>query len=138
MANREMAASPESAQAPCPARKVFDLIGPKWTMTILHTLQVGARPIRFRRLQQAVGSITPKELTKRLRDLERAGLLARTIYAEVPPRVEYSLTDLGRSLMPAMITIHDWAVEHGAAVEASQLSYDLASAGAAAGPGHTV
>ncbi len=112
----------------CPANQVFDLIGPKWTMTILHTMQANPGPIRFRLLQRQVGSITPKELTKRLRELERAGLATRTIFAEVPPRVEYALTDLGRTLIPALVGLHEWATEHGAQVEVNRAQFDQNSA----------
>ncbi len=82
----------------CPATRVFDLIAHKWTLAIIHTMHFNKRPIRFRELQRKVGSITPKELTKRLRELERAGLATRTIFAEVPPRVEYALTHLAETL----------------------------------------
>ena len=74
-------------------------------------------PARCRELQRRVAPITQKELTKRLRDLERSGLVARRVYAEVPPRVEYRLTELGLTLMPALTGLHEWAERYGAAVD---------------------
>ena len=85
-----------------------------------HPLCVCTRPggpVRFRKLQRTVEPITQKELTKRLRELERAGMVDRRVYAEVPPRVEYRLTELGSSLMPALIGLHDWAEQHGVVVD---------------------
>ena len=75
-------------------------------------------PVRFRKLQRAVEPITQKELTKRLRELEQAGMVDRRVYAEVPPRVEYRLTELGSSLVPALVGLHEWAERFGASVDA--------------------
>lgn len=66
---------------------------------------------------ELVAPITEKELTKRLRDLERSGLVGRRVYAEVPPRVEYRLTELGSTLIPALTGLHEWAERSGAAVD---------------------
>ena len=86
-------------------------------MHILFTLRQAGQPVRFRRLQQMTGPITQKELTKRLRELERSGLVHRRVYAEVPPRVEYRLTELGGTLMPALEAFSAWAEQYGPAVE---------------------
>lgn len=94
----------------------MDLIAHKWTIHILFALHEAGGPIRFLRLQRAVSPITQKELTKRLRDLERSGLVDRRVFAEVPPRVEYRLTELGSSLIPALDGLHEWAERHGGAV----------------------
>ncbi len=110
----------------CPATRVLDLIAHKWTVAIVRTLHRAGGPVRFRELQRSVGSITPKELTKRLRDLERAGLATRTIFAEVPPRVEYALTSLGLTLMPTLDALHQWAGEHADQVDANRRSFDEA------------
>src|SRR5271156_5810113 len=98
-------ALPAEPHAPveCPASRAIDLIAHKWTIHILFALHEGGGPVRFRKLQRAVEPITQKELTKRLRELERAGMVDRRVYAEVPPRVEYRLTDLGSSLVPALV-----------------------------------
>jgi DNA-binding HxlR family transcriptional regulator len=85
-------------------------------MHILFTLRQAGQPVRFRRLQQMTGPITQKELTKRLRELEHSGLVHRKVYAEVPPRVEYRLTELGGTLMPALEAFSAWAVKYGPAV----------------------
>ena len=108
----------------CPATLVLDLIAHKWTISIVHRLSRSTSPIRFRQLQREVGAITQKELTKRLRDLERAGLVDRTIYAEVPPRVEYRLTSLGSTLIPILDGLHDWALTHAEAVEQNRRQAD--------------
>jgi DNA-binding HxlR family transcriptional regulator len=95
----------------------MELVAHKWTIQILFALYQDAAPVRFRQLQRAVTPITQKELTKRLRALERSGLVDRRVYAEVPPRVEYRLTKLGLTLKPALVTLHEWAEQYGAAVE---------------------
>ena len=112
---------PADGRAPdhgdCPASRAIDLVAHKWTMHILFTLRQAVGPTRFRRLQQLISPITQKELTKRLRELERSGLVHRQVYAEVPPRVEYRLTELGGTLMPALEAFAAWAEQYGPAVE---------------------
>jgi DNA-binding HxlR family transcriptional regulator len=112
----------------CPATRVFDLIAHKWTVTIIHHLHTANGPIRFRQLQRLVDPITQKELTKRLRELERSGLVQRTIFAEVPPRVEYRLTDLGATLIPALAGLHQWAESYADVVDENQRRADEARA----------
>lgn len=102
-----------AAPVACPAAFAMELVAHKWTIHILFALHHATAPVRFRRLQRETTPITQKELTKRLRELERSGLVAREAFAEVPPRVEYRLTDLGRTLMPALEGLHDWASRHG-------------------------
>jgi DNA-binding HxlR family transcriptional regulator len=104
----------------CPASRAIELVAHKWTIHILFALHEAGGPVRFRKLQVAVKPITQKELTKRLRDLERAGMVDRRIFAEVPPRVEYRLTELGSSLIPVLTGLHEWAERFGAIVEANQ------------------
>ena len=108
----------------CPASLVLDLIAHKWTVTLLYRLHVAGGPIRFRQLQRGVGPITQKELTKRLRELERSGLVSRAIFAEVPPRVEYRLTDLGATLIPALAGLHDWAGQYADIVDQNRRNAD--------------
>ena len=105
-----------AAPAACPAAFAMELVAHKWTIHILFTLHRAGGPVRFRRLLRETAPITQKGLTGRLRELERSGLVAREAFAEVPPRVEYRLTDLGRTLMPALEGLHDWARSHGDAV----------------------
>ena len=113
----EATAGPTPAHKDCPATRAIDLVAHKWTMHILFTLRQAGQPVRFRRLQLMTGPITQKELTKRLRELERSGLVHRRVYAEVPPRVEYRLTELGGTLMPALEAFSAWAEQYGPVVE---------------------
>jgi DNA-binding HxlR family transcriptional regulator len=109
----------------------MELVAHKWTIHILFALHEAGGPARFRQLQRAVATITQKELTKRLRDLERSGLVHRRVYAEVPPRVEYRLTNLGLTLMPALTGLHEWATRYGPDVDEHRRR---SSAGPAAAP----
>ena len=105
------------AHGHCPAERAMELVANKWTVHILFALHEGRGPVRFRQLQRDVGLITQKELTKRLRALERSGLVHRRVYAEVPPRVEYRLTELGSTLMPALTALSEWAERYGPVVD---------------------
>ena len=106
----------------CPTRLVLDRIGDRWTVLVVLTLLDGTR--RFTELRELVRGITPKVLTATLRGLERDGLVRRVVHAEVPPRVEYSLTYLGRSLEEPLSGIREWAERHMPAVETSRSRYD--------------
>jgi DNA-binding HxlR family transcriptional regulator len=112
----------------CPATRVFDLVAHKWTVTIIYHLHRAGGPVRFRQLQRLVAPITQKELTKRLRQLERSGLVDRAIFAEVPPRVEYRLTELGGTLIPALAPLHEWSDLHADAIDANHRRADEALA----------
>ena len=94
----------------CPVETTLMLIGDKWKVLILRELLDGTK--RFGELKKAIGSVSQKVLTAQLRDMEAKGLLTRTVYAEVPPRVEYSLTPLGRSLKPIMDAIWAWGEQY--------------------------
>ncbi len=98
----------------CPSRDVLDLIGGKWAILILCCLQQG--PVRTGALMRMVGGISQKMLTQTLRDLERDGFVARISHPEVPPRVEYRLTDLGRSLSELARTMEQWVIQHYPAI----------------------
>ena len=93
----------------CPVETTLSLIGGKYKALILWHLSAGT--LRFSQLQKAV-TATPRMLTLQLRELENDGLISRTVYPEVPPRVEYAMTDLGRSLMPILTAIRDWGTEY--------------------------
>lgn len=95
----------------------LDLIANKWAVPIILTLaRSQARPLRFSELARAIPLITQKELTKQLRALETAGLVGRRVHAAVPPKVEYWLTDLGRSLRPVLDELGRWSAENGPAL----------------------
>jgi DNA-binding HxlR family transcriptional regulator len=111
--------------ASCPARKVLDRIGDRWTVLIVAVLSGGTR--RFSELRAAIGDITPKVLTQSLRALERDGLVSRTVYAEVPPRVEYRLSELGRSLITPIAAIRAWAEDNAEHILTAQDRYDTAN-----------
>lgn len=88
----------------------MELIGGKWKGVILYHLQAGR--MRFGQLKNVIGNVTQRMLTKQLRELEASGLVRRTVYAEVPPRVEYELTERGRTLQPVIASLEQWGREH--------------------------
>ncbi|ATC24804.1 transcriptional regulator [Caulobacter vibrioides] len=94
----------------CPSREMLDLIGGKWAILILCCLQQG--PVRTGSLMRQIGGISQKMLTQTLRDLEQNGFVERISYPEVPPRVEYRLTELGQSLSALARTLEQWVVAH--------------------------
>ncbi|MFF7155295.1 winged helix-turn-helix transcriptional regulator [Streptomyces sp. NPDC008139] len=105
-------------------RGILDRVGDKWTLLVVATLD-GER-LRFTELQQRVPGISQRMLTRTLRHLERDGLVSRTVYAEVPPRVEYELTPRGRTLIAPAVALAEWAVDNNPAIERSQATYDAA------------
>mgnify|MGYP004697556967 CR=1 FL=1 len=94
----------------CPVETTLSLIGDKWKVLILRDLLPGTK--RFGELRKSIGSVSQKVLTAQLRDMEESGLLKRKVYAEVPPRVEYTLTDLGYSLKPILDAMWKWGEEY--------------------------
>ncbi len=106
----------------CPTRLVLDRIGDKWTVLVI--LLLGSGPMRFSELRDRLGRAAPKVLTQTLRRMERDGLITRTIYAEVPPRVEYALTSLGNSLTGPITVIADWAETNVSRITTAQTAYD--------------
>ena len=90
----------------CPVETTLLLIGDEWKVLILRDLMPGTKS--FGELKKSIGSVSQKVLTAQLLDMEESGLLTRTVYAEVPPRVEYRLTDLGRSLEPILDAMRNW------------------------------
>jgi DNA-binding HxlR family transcriptional regulator len=102
-------------------RAILDRICNKWTLLIVATLDQGL--LRFTDLHQQIPGISQRMLTLTLRNLERDGLVSRTVYAQVPPRVEYALTDAGRSLIPPALALAGWAIENVPHIEASRVAY---------------
>jgi DNA-binding HxlR family transcriptional regulator len=112
-------------EADCPTRKVLELIADKWTTLIFSLLEHGHK--RFSELQRGIGGISQKMLTQTLRGLERDGLVRRTIFAEIPPHVEYALTPLGQTLCGPIAAIQHWAETHIEEVITAQANYDAKS-----------
>ena len=108
----------------CPSRVVLDRIADKWTGLIV--LALADETLRFGELRERIGGVAPKVLTQTLRALERDGLVTRTVYAEVPPRVEYALTKLGRSLREPLEAVQLWAERHVSTVLAAREAADAA------------
>lgn len=94
----------------CPVETTLTLIGDKWKVLILRDLMPGTK--RFGELKKSVGNVSQKVLTAQLRAMEKSGLVNRKVYAEVPPRVEYSLTELGKSLKPILDSLWRWGEEY--------------------------
>ena len=103
-------------------RAVVDLLTGKWSVDVLYLLANGTR--RYSEVFYEVGEISKKTLTQTLRALERDGLIARRVYAEVPPKVEYSLTPLGWSITGPLMAMYEWAAEHLGDVEASRVEQE--------------
>ena len=98
----------------CPVETTLTLIGDKWKVLILRDLMT--KTLRFGELKHSIGTVSQKVLTSQLRDLERDGLVHREVFAEVPPRVEYSLTNTGRSLEPVIDSMRIWGEAYQKAV----------------------
>lgn len=98
----------------CPVETTLTLIGDKWKVLILRDLLTGTK--RFGELKKSIGGVSQKVLTAQLRDMEDNGLVHRKVYAQVPPKVEYSLTDLGHSLKPILDALWNWGQEYKASM----------------------
>lgn len=96
----------------CPMEMTLDLIGGKWKALIMW--QLSLRVLRFNELRRLFPDVTQKMLTQQLRDLEHNGLISRKIYHQVPPKVEYALTDFGKTLMPVLIQMNQWGADYAA------------------------
>jgi DNA-binding HxlR family transcriptional regulator len=102
--------APRSPRAVCPVTAVVDLVGGKWKIPLLWHLQRG--PLRYGDLRRAIPGISEKMLGQQLQALAADGLVDRTAYPEIPPRVEYALTERGRTLVPALNALAEWGVHH--------------------------
>lgn len=116
----------ESSLDPCPITPVIDLVFGRWTTQVMWVLNHDGR-LRFTDLQRRLPNITPKVLSQRLRQLERDGLVVRTYYPEVPPRVEYESTPLALSLRSVFNALAEWSGEHLEEVLAARRNYESAS-----------
>jgi DNA-binding HxlR family transcriptional regulator len=108
--------------AKCPVRDVLDRIGDKWSVLILKNLETG--PQRFGALKRLIGDISQRMLTQTLRDLQRDGLILRTVYPTVPPSVDYRLTKLGTSLMEPLEHLVQWSDRNHDKVRRARASFD--------------
>ncbi|GAA2364729.1 winged helix-turn-helix transcriptional regulator [Nonomuraea africana] len=106
----------------CPTRLVLDRIGDKWSVLVLLSLADGS--MRFTELRNRIGGVTPKVLTQTLRAMEGDGLLTRKVFAEVPPRVEYTLTELGHSLHGPVAAVTHWAEQNIGRIMESRAALD--------------
>jgi DNA-binding HxlR family transcriptional regulator len=116
-------------KAACPTRQVINRIGDRWSLLVLYALESGT--LRFQELRRVVDGISQKMLTQTVRALERDGLVTRTIYASVPPKVEYSLTPLGRGLTQRIAAIREWAYDSIDEIEQARRDFDRRTNGPA-------
>ncbi|MDW5325213.1 helix-turn-helix domain-containing protein [Plantactinospora sp. KLBMP9567] len=113
------------ADGDCPVREVLDRVGDKWSVLIVVLLGRGTH--RFTELHRAVDGISQRMLTLTLRALVRDGLVSRTVYASVPPRVDYALTELGRTLLVPLVALDEWASAHRDDIRAARRRHDEAA-----------
>jgi DNA-binding HxlR family transcriptional regulator len=106
----------------CPFRNVLDQLGDKWSFLVFAVLEDG--PLRFNGIQRAIGDISHRVLTKKLRDLERDGYVRRTVHEARPPQVEYDLTSLGRSLLEPVKAFLAWTLQAFPEIQQARQSYD--------------
>jgi DNA-binding HxlR family transcriptional regulator len=119
---------PDPYDRNCATRTVLDRIGDRWTVLVVGALTGG--PMRFSELSRRIDGVSQKMLTQTLRGLERDGLVTRTVHAAVPPKVEYELTESGRTLTGPLSALDAWARQHIEAVMRSRGAYDEAQASA--------
>ncbi|MFL6120374.1 winged helix-turn-helix transcriptional regulator [Actinophytocola sp.] len=106
----------------CPVQEVLERVAGKWSILIMVAAARG--PIRFTELERAIPSVSRRMLTLTLRNLERDGLMTRTVFPTVPPKVEYELTPIARELYAALLTLTDWAEHHRGSIIAARAAYD--------------
>ncbi|GAB4213527.1 MAG: helix-turn-helix domain-containing protein [Roseiflexaceae bacterium] len=106
----------------CPLRDVLDRVGDKWSVLVVLCLSESTH--RFSALRRRIEGVSQRMLTETLRQLERDGIVRRTVYPDVPVRVEYALTELGQTLIGPLATLAAWAEEHRAAIVSARAAYD--------------
>jgi DNA-binding HxlR family transcriptional regulator len=109
----------------CRAREVLDRVGDKWSLSVIHVLGGGTR--RFSDLRRGIDGISQRMLTVTLRGLERDGLVSRTVHPTVPPRVDYALTPMGRTLLETVCNLVHWAEQHLADIDSARAAFDRRS-----------
>ncbi|OIR19428.1 putative HTH-type transcriptional regulator YybR [mine drainage metagenome] len=105
----------------CPIRDVLDRLGDRWSLLVIHELEGGT--LRFTELRKRIGDVSQRMLAQTLRRLEQDGLVSREVFASVPPRVEYTLTPLGHSLLLPLGSMIQWALDNHDAVRAARAAY---------------
>jgi DNA-binding HxlR family transcriptional regulator len=115
----------DGVEQDCAIREVLDRIGDKWSTLIV--LRLGQRIHRFNELHREIDGISQRMLTLTLRGLARDGLVSRTVYPTVPPRVDYELTDLGHTLLTPITVLHEWAVAHRGDIVQARARHDHAT-----------
>lgn len=108
----------------CPSRTVLSVLANKWTLYVLGLLRRQERPLRFTELRRRIEGVTQKSLTQALRNLERDGLISRTVYPTIPPRVEYALTGLGVEAGALTAAIADWSLANASRVLEARAAYE--------------
>lgn len=126
----EMCTGPSAQARACTVREVLDRIGGKWSIGIV--VEASQGPVRFTELERRLDGISRRMLTLTLRNLERDGLLERTVYPTVPPKVEYVATPMAAELYGALVTLTSWAERHREAIAAARADYDTRQATVAA------
>lgn len=106
----------------CPVRSILDHVAAKWTLLVL--IELNAGPMRFNALGRALPDISKRMLTQSLRELQRDGIISRTVFDTKPPSVEYALTEMGQSLMGPLCGLVDWAETNSAPIFAAQADFD--------------
>jgi len=122
MATSKTIERPAIAPDACLVREVLDRVGDKWSVYVVHMLGNGT--MRFSELRRGIDGISQRMLTVTLRGLERDGLITRTVYPVVPPRVDYALTPLGETLLDAVCALVKWAEEHHPDIDVARVEYD--------------
>jgi DNA-binding HxlR family transcriptional regulator len=113
--------------ASCPTRAILNRVGDQWSLLVIFTLEEGA--LRFGALRKKIEGVSPRVLTQTLRALERDGLVTRTAFATIPPRVDYAITDLGLSLAAAMRPVSQWAERNQSRIDAAREFFDARDVG---------
>ncbi len=124
---KEISRKCENDRDDCPVKDVLNRIGDKWSMLTVIMLS-DHQTLRFNELHQLISGISQKMLTVTLKTLEADGLVTRKMYAQIPPKVEYSLTTLGQSLVAPLMHLYDWANQHMPEIRASRKRYQRTSA----------
>ena len=117
---------PRHKHSPADCRAVSDVlarVGDKWSVFVI--MMLGDGPMRFNELKRVIGGISQRMLTLTLRGLERDGLVTRTVFPTIPPRVDYELTDLGRGLSKPVMALGQWAKEHQTQIQDARMRFDL-------------